>query len=166
MNATKTYEPHEPAFPGLSLDDLCFQYDEGVYGEVCDSARWTRGQAIAAYTSEMGCDFTEVRCVVRYVLLHTRQDVWDGPGKDRWVDDQRFGAVGDPGWPEPRESLEDAFRRAPAEPPADWVPDESMACWSVCRPEHPRAQRAYMCEVKGDERIPSTPASSREERHG
>lgn len=144
----------DPAWPGLRPDDLCFQYDEGIYGEVRDASTTTRGQAIAFFAGEAGCDFTDVRCVVRYVLIHTRQDVWDGPGKDRWVDDEQRQHLVDHGV---RPPLGELFENAPAEPPEWWEPSESMACWSVCRPDHPRAIKCWMLEVKGDDRIPEPP---------
>lgn len=160
MTATAT-QPSDLAYPDLKLDDLCFNIDEGTYGEVCDASKWTRGQAISRYASEAGCAFTEVRCVVRYVLLFTRQDIWDGPGKDIWVDDEAWSYCAEHGT---HPDLGELFKRAPSEPPTGWRPDESMACWQVCRPDHPRAQRAYMLEVKGDGRIPDTPALPRKDQ--
>jgi hypothetical protein len=49
--------------------------------------------------------------------------------------------------------LKDAFAAAPPEPPADWNPDEYMACWEFCDRSHPAARKAYICEIKGQERI-------------
>jgi hypothetical protein len=164
--------PTDLAWPDLSLDDLSFYVDEGVYGEVRDASKCTRGQAIAFFASEAGCAFTDVRCVVRYVLLHTRQDVWDGPGRDRWADDWAFDNHVRVVWHEDRKGQPDEWTyeylngepatppELPAEPPPDWRPDEGMPCWSTCRPDHPRAQRAYMLEIKGENRIPDTPKGS------
>lgn len=143
-------EPTDLAYPGLSADDLCYSWDEGVPGEIRDASQCTRGQAIAQYASETTGDFTAVRCVVRYVVLHTRQDIWDGPGRDRWADDlvnDSWGSL----------SLTDAFAQTPSTPPENWQPDEGMACWSVCRRDNPHAIRVWMCEVKGTDQIPDTP---------
>lgn len=145
--------PDEPAFPGLTADDLCYSWDEGVPGEVRDASKCSRGQAIAYYASEAGCDFREVRCLVRYVLLHTRQDLWEGPGRDRWAD----GLVIESQW---RLSLDEAWKQTPADPPPGWRPDEGMACWSVCRRDHPRAIKTWMCDVKGTPQIPDSADAS------
>lgn len=139
------------AYPGLSADDLCYSWEDGVEGEIRDASKCTRGQAIAAYASQTTGDFTMVRCLVRYVVLHTLQDIWDGPGRDRWADDLVNDSWG-------RLSLTDAIAQTPATPPDGWRPEEGMACWSVCRPDHPRAIRCWMCETKGDDQIPDTPA--------
>lgn len=144
----------ELAFPWLTADDLCIGWDDGVPGEVRDASTCTRGQAIAGFLSEAGCAFTEVRCVVRYVLLCTLRDIWEGPGRDRWADGLQLESWG-------KLSLKDAFAQTPADPPPGWRPDEGMPCWYVCRPEHPRAIRVWMLEQRGDERIPDTPGRER-----
>lgn len=136
-------KPTDLAWPGLTPDDLCMSMDEGMLGEVRDASRCTRGQAIAFYASEAGCSFTEVRCVVRYALLYTRQDVWDGPGRDRWADDHVADSWG-------KVSVAEAFATAPTEPPTNWRPDEYMPCWEFCERTHPRAVRVYCLEQKGD----------------
>lgn len=163
MSATATRAPDALAFPGLSADYLTYSWDEGVEGEIRDASRCTRGQAIAAYASEVGCDFTEVRCVARYVLLHTRQDVWEGPGSDRYADDLAHQHLVDHGV---QLSLKDAWKRTPERVPDGWEPSDGMACWSVCRPDHPRAIKTWMCEVKGDGSIPDPPDAREADSHG
>lgn len=143
------------AWPGLEIDDLCFVHDEGVYGEVRDASKCTRGQAIAFYASETCGDFTAVRCVARYILMHTRQDVWEEGGRDRWADGRIADHLAATGV---RLSLSEAWAASPEEVPSGWTPDEYLPCWSVCRRDHPRAQKAWLCEVKGDDRIPDPPA--------
>jgi hypothetical protein len=155
----KMRKPDDLAFPYLTLDDLCFVHDEGVYGEVRDAATCTRGQAIAYYASETTGDFTDVRCVVRYVLLHTRQDIWDGPGREQWADDHIADHLAATGV---RLSLVEAWKQSPDVPPSSWTPEEYSPCWSVCSKNHPRARKAWMCEIKGDDRIPDAPALASE----
>lgn len=139
---TKTpLTPTDLATPGLTVDDLCLRVDEGIYGEVQDGNR-PRATAISNFASEAGILFTQVQCRVRYLRFMTRQDVWNGPGKDRWVDlhcDE----------PEYRgKPLEACFAVAPEEPPADWRPDEYDPCWEFCDKAHPEAIRAWICEQK------------------
>lgn len=143
--------PTELAYPGLTADDLCYSWEDGVEGEIRDASKCSRGQAMAHYASETWGDFTRVRCLVRYVILHTRQDIWDGPGRDRWADDLVNDSWG-------HLSLDDAWAQTPAEPPLGWRPEEGMPCWSVCRRDHPRAIKVWMCEDKDDDQIPNPPA--------
>lgn len=161
---TRQRQPSDPAFPGLTPDDLSLFMDEGIYGEVQDASKRSRGAAIGRFAREADCDFTQVRCGVRYVLLHDRQDLWDGPGRDSWADNlfvesglrHRYDAetkrhylvdkddneVPEPDWPDP-----------PDEPPADWEPSEYMPCWEFVAKTHPRALKVYICEVKGQEHV-------------
>lgn len=147
-------KPDDPSWPALDLDNLSFLIDEGVWGEVRDASTCTRGEAIAFYASETTGRFTDVRCVVRYVLLFTRQDVWDNGGRDQWVDDHINQHLNETGV---RLPLSKAWEESPTVVPDDWMPHEGLPCWSTCRPDHPRAQKAWMCETKGDNRIPDHP---------
>lgn len=147
--------PDDPAYPGLTADNLTYYWDDGVEDEIRDAARCTRGQAKARYAWETGSDFREVRCLARYVVLHTRQDVWDGPGRDECAD-QLYWDARDAD-PDAALTLADAFKRTPTVVPDDWRPHEGMACWSVCRKDHPRAVKVWMCETVGDGKIPDTP---------
>lgn len=119
--------------------------DDGIYGEVQDVSKRTRGQAIARFAGEAGVSFTEVRCTVRYLRIFTRQQLWDGPGKDRWADDIDMQHLIDHG---KRLGLKESFARTPPEPPANWNPDESMPCWEFCDKSAPGAVKAYICKVR------------------
>lgn len=134
-------------------------------GSVQDARTTTRGQAAAFFSREMG-DFNDVRVWKRYVQPFTRQDVWDGPGKDRWVDREEANLIsrralqGSPDDPIP--SLRDLHAQAPTEPPADWHPDDYDAVWRFVHRSHPGAVPVWVCGYKGDE-PPENPRESREE---
>lgn len=140
----------DPAFPGLTVNELCLGFDEGVYGEVRDASECTRAQAMRAYQSEVGCLWTEIRCVVRYIAIYTRQELWEGPGRDRAADDLQAESWG-------KLTLEEAFAQVPTQVPDGWRPEEYMPCWRFVPKTHPRAQRAWCLEVRGDDRIPPQP---------
>lgn len=151
MTTAEQPRPTDPAWPGLGLDDLSFTVDEGYPGEVQDAATKTRGQAIAYFAREADVTFTEVRCGVRYVHLFSRQEVWDGPGRDRWFDDWEAQFMTEhQRWPT---QAEREAAQVPAEPPSDWRPDEYMPCWQFVKKDHPQARRAWCCEIKGQERV-------------
>lgn len=117
-------------------------------GSVRDARTTTRGQAAAAFASDTTGDLRGVRVWKRYVKSFTRQNVWDGPGKDRWVDDEEFRreTAG-----EPVPSLRELFGLAPSIPPGDWQPDEDDACWRFVSASHPGAVPVWVCGFKGDE---------------
>lgn len=121
--------PSDPAFRGLGLDDLCLSMDEGIYGEVSDATRHTRGQAIAFFAREAGCSFTEVKCRVRWLRLYTRQDAWETGGMEWWADHKGV-------------ELEDA----PDVPPDDWQPSEGIPAWEFCDKSARGARMAYVME--------------------
>lgn len=118
-------------------------------GSVRDASKTTRGQAAAFFARESAYgDIRGVRVWKRYVLPFTRQDVWEGPGRDRWVDKQdwdHFHATGD------HLPLGPLFEQAPTEPPADWQPDEYDPVWMFVHRSHPGAIPVWICGVKGDE---------------
>lgn len=143
-STTAAPKPSDPAFPGLTADDLCLS-DDGGYGEIRDASKCSRGQAAAFYASEGAYLFTKVRCTVRHLYLYTRQEVWDGPGRDRWVDAEEARIEREHGG---APSLGELFDIAPKTPPEDWRPDESMACWQFCHKTHPRAIKVYVCDVR------------------
>lgn len=137
----------DPNLPpgGLTADDLCLSVGEGVYGEIRDASKTTRAAATSFFAGEVGCSFTDVRCRVRYARLFTLQETWDGPGKDRWVDVQDWEHYNAFGVHLPLGPL---FEKAPKEPPADFEPDETMACWQFCERTTPGAIKIYVCEEK------------------
>lgn len=136
--------PTDLAYPGLTVDDLCLRVDEGIYGEVQDGNR-PRATAISNFANEAGLAFTEVRCRVRYLRFMTRQDVWNGPGRDRWCDDRINQHLIDHGT---RLPLTAAWKDVPGTPPDDWRPGEYDPCWEFCEKTHPEAIRAWICEQK------------------
>lgn len=122
-------------------------WDSAGEGSVRDATTTTRGQAAAFFARETTGRLIDVRVWKRYVDRFTRQDVWDGPGKDRWVD-RRERDMRDAGEHVP--ALGELFKLAPDEPPADWQPDEYDAVWRFVPRDYPGAVAVWVCGVKGD----------------
>ena len=150
-------KPSDIVSPGVEWFCWCPSgWEDAGEGSVQDAHDTTRGQA-AAHFASCGCHaMTEVRAWKRYVRCFTRQDVWDGPGKDRWTDHRREAEIlaqraleGRPGTGIP--SLGDLYRQAPTEPPADWEPDEYDPVWQFVRRDHPDAIAVWVCGMADDE---------------
>lgn len=129
-------------------------------GSVRDASKTTRGQAAAFFAQETTGHLPDVRVWKRYVERFTRQDVWEGPGKDRWVDHRERELVA-AGKHVP--SLGELHARAPAEPPEDWQPDEYDAVWRFVHRSYPGAIAVWVCGVKGDKPPDDPGASPRKE---
>lgn len=148
------------------VDDYCWAasgWEDAGEGSVCDARTTTRGQAAAFFARAFG-SITDVRVWKRYVLRFTRQDVWDGPGKDRWVDRREAEIMaaraleGRPGEDIP--PLGDLFKEASAEPPTDWEPDCYDPVWQFVHGSHPDAVPVWICGIKGDT-PPADPSKKR-----
>lgn len=149
-------KPTDLLHPGLTPDYCVMDVDDGVLGEISDASRITRGKAIALYASEMGVSFTDVRCTTSYMRLFTRQDGWDGPGRERWLDDwmEREGvderAVGEREWEYYNEDTGQKVDPpdAPDEPPGEWEPSDWDPAWEFCKKTDPGAVKVWVCEAK------------------
>jgi hypothetical protein len=147
--------PDAPCAP--NVDWYCWatgSWEDAAEGSVRDARTCTRGQAAAAFSRETTGYLPEVRVWKRYVRPLTRQDVWDGPGKDRWVDRREAGLIskralaGKPDDPIP--SLGELHNEAPDEPPTDWDPDDYDPVWEFVHRSHPDAIPVWICGFKGD----------------
>jgi len=141
QNGTAVVAPH--------VEDYCWAasgWEDAGEGSVQDARTTTRGQAAAFFARCAYEDITEVRVWKRYVRSFTRQEVWDEPGRDRWVnrEEQRLGdhGVG---------SLDDLYELAPVVVPDGWQPDEYDPSWQFVRRDHPDAIPVWVCGFKGDE---------------
>lgn len=109
-------------------------------GSVSDARKRTRGQAAAFFANETGDWMPGVRVWKRYVRPLTRQDAWDGDGRDRYEDLHEM-----------------EFDTAPAIVPDDWEADpESDPVWTFVHRDDPDAIPVWICAEKGS-RPPQQP---------
>lgn len=122
-------------------------WEDAGEGTVRDARKVTRGQAAAFFAREVG-DIRDVRVWKRYIRPFTREEIWLGPGRDRWTDREKDRLIREG---LPRESLAEIYARAPVAPPEDWQPDEYDSTWCFVDRSHPDAIPAWICGFKGDD---------------
>lgn len=142
-----------------SLDNCVYGHvDEAREGSVREAAHTSRAAAQREFASELGVDFGQVSCRTTYGRFLTRQDAWDDYGSDRWVErrleelelEPRRDAATDVWFYEdPRgRRVPESDLEPPAEPPADWEPDDDDPVWTVCSKDAHGAIKIYVLEER------------------
>jgi hypothetical protein len=117
-------------------------WEDAGEGSVRDARTTTRGQAAAFYSTEATGDICDVRVWKRYIRPFTRDEIWAGPGRDRWVDRRQATT---------RCTFSQAIAGCPESPPEGWQPDEYDPSWGFVHRSHPEAIPVWVCGFKGDE---------------
>lgn len=156
---TTTEKPYVIS-PNDCVWDAHGEWESAYYGSVQDARDRTRGQAAANFSREVGEAIVNLSTWKRWIKLFTYQDIWDGPGRDRWFDD----------WME-REGidmryLEDTHEwiyinadtgerveapEIPDSPPEGWEPAEYDPAWEFVKKDTEGAIPVWICGFKGDD---------------
>jgi hypothetical protein len=151
--------------------DLAFQYgwsccvtgdaDDGIEGSVRAAEGTSRVAMQRELASELGVDFKDIRIATRWGRMYTRQDVWDGPGRERARDDRMEELGVDVRMDKSRgeglaafyyvieetgEEVPESYFEVPAVVPDDWEPNDHDAVWGFCSKDAPGATKLYVLE--------------------
>lgn len=133
---------------------------DGVF--IYDARVWKRATAQNDAAQHLGVAFRDVRCTRAYIVMFTRQQLWNDYGRDRYFDAMLFqrgyygyyfagSGYGSEGWycdfthrPIPRNEIESL--RKPAVCPADWEPPSDLPAFTWTNAHHWRAIPVWHAE--------------------